>query len=278
MAGDAVRGTMVFVSFREVNQEIFVKELPDGEERNLTNNPADDFDPDLSDDGSLIAFASTRSGSTQVWVMDADGGNVRQLTGDNQGGQTPRFSRDGSRIAFSHGGNIGVISAAGGAVTDILIAQPEATAEPCRAGAFIGGWSPGDTHIIYYSASATRGIGQVCMVPAEGGEPEVLVSGDGYFVEPVMSPDGSKVVYRAIIGGQHDIWVLDLASGESVNLTNDADADIEPDWSPDGDWIAYGSLRPGAPFFDLYVMRADGSNVQRVTTDPAKEANPVWGP
>jgi TolB protein len=69
-----------------------------------------------------------------------------------------------------------------------------------------------------------------------------------------------------------------METGERTNLTNDPDLDIEPDWSPAGDWIAFGSLRPGAPFFDLYVMRPDGTDVRQVTTDPAKEANPVWGP
>ena len=86
------------------------------------------------------------------------------------------------------------------------------------------------------------------------------------------------MAYRAIIEGQHDVWVVDLETGEQTNVTDDADLDIEPSWSPDGEWIAFGALRRGEPNFDLFIMRRDGSDVRRLTDDPAKEANPVWAP
>ena len=39
-----------------------------------------DTSPDVSPDGSRIAFASNRTGSFEIWRVDADGGNARQLT------------------------------------------------------------------------------------------------------------------------------------------------------------------------------------------------------
>jgi TolB protein len=272
-------GRLAFVSFRRGDQEVFIKELPDGEEIDLTNDPSDDFDPDISEDGKQIAFVSNRTGQPQVYVMNADGSGLRQLTDSRDGAQTPRWSRDARRIAYSDGGAVAVIAAEGGEVTRLLEPEAGASPAPCKSGAFVGGWSPDDRTITYYSATVATNEGQVCTVPADGGEPTALVSAAGEIAaEPVFSPDGTQIVYRAIINGQHDIWLLDVASGERTNLTDDADVDIEPDWSPDGQWIAFGSLRPGAPFFDLYVMRPDGSDVRQVTDDPAKEANPVWGP
>lgn len=274
-------GVLAFVQFVEAGEEEqqdihIVTEVPDGNEINLTGHPAEDYDPDISEDGSRIAFASNRSGSTQIWVMNSDGTDLRQLTDD--GGETPRWSRDGFRIAFTRGGDIAVMNADGTGLEIILESQSDAD-DPCRAGAFIGGWSPDDSRITFYASSTGSQSAQVCTIAAAGSDLRALTAdANAYNVEPVYSPDGTQIVYRAIVDGQHDIWILDLASGARRNLTDDEDLDIEPDWSPDGQWIVYGSLRPGEPHFDLYIMRPDGSEVRRITADPLKEANPVWAP
>jgi TolB protein len=278
-SGETPEGKIAFVSFEDVNQEIYVMNPDGSDKRNVTNDPATDFDPDWSPDGKQIAFVSDRSGQVQIHVMDADGSNVRQLTPDGGGGLSPRWSRDGTKIAFSQNGSIAVMDADGSNLRVVLEAEPQETAPDCKAGAFPGGWSPDDDVITYYSASVSRQEGQVCTVKVDGSDVEVVVAEEGvYNVEPVWSPDGKYIVYRAIHDGVHDIWVLDLDKGESTNVTDDPDLDIEPAWSPDGEWIVFGSLRQGEPNFDLFIMRRDGSDVRRLTDDPAKEAYPVWGP
>ena len=49
-----------------------------------------------------------------------------------------------------------------------------------------------------------------------------------------------------------------------------------PSWSPDGNWIAFLSDRDGN--VELYKMRADGSEVTRLTDNPAWDGMPSWGP
>ena len=62
-SSDDLKGVVVFVDLRNGNQQIYIKKLPDGDETNLTNSRFEDFDPDVSRDGSKIVFASNRSGS-----------------------------------------------------------------------------------------------------------------------------------------------------------------------------------------------------------------------
>jgi Tol biopolymer transport system component/uncharacterized protein YjdB len=53
-------------------------------------------------------------------------------------------------------------------------------------------------------------------------------------------------------------------------------ANIQPALSPDRTRIAFSSNRAGS--YDLYLMDADGGNLQRLTTEPGREAEPVWTP
>ena len=75
---------VVFDSDRDGNWEIYVMG-PDGENlKNLSNNPADDWDPAISPKGDRIAFVSNREtengGGQFIYIMTADGDDVHQLT------------------------------------------------------------------------------------------------------------------------------------------------------------------------------------------------------
>ena len=61
-----------------------------------------------------------------------------------------------------------------------------------------------------------------------------------------------------------------------TRLTNNAAADVEPAWSPDGSRIAFASTRDGN--FEIYVMNADGSNQTRLTNNAAADDQPAWSP
>ena len=67
----------------------------------LTNNPADDFSPSISGDGSKIAFTSNRDGNDEIYIMDANGSNQTRLTNNPADDFSPSISGDGSKIAFT---------------------------------------------------------------------------------------------------------------------------------------------------------------------------------
>jgi len=269
-------GKIAFYSLRDGNGEIYL--LTGKGEVNLTKNPADDANPDLSPDGTKVAFSSNRAGGHDIYVMNVDGSDLTRLTFDSAGDLSAKWSPDGKRIAFSRSGSLMVMDSDGNNLQQIMEAEPEDTAPPCKAGSFPGGWSPDGRQLTFYAASITRGIGQVCTVDLDGSNLTVVASEpQGYHVEPSWSPDGEWIAYRFIQpDGNHEVYVVHPDGTSGTDLTNNPAIDIEPDWSPDGRWIAFSSYRGND--FDLYIMKQDGTGVARVTATVGKDSEPSWGP
>ena len=103
-----------------------------------------------------------------------------------------------------------------------------------------------------------------------------------YAEAPAFSPDGERVVYvvqRWDLEQDRrnaDLWIVDVASGQSRRLTFSPAGESAPTWSPDGRWIYFGSSRSragetGAPWNgsrQVFRISPDGGEAQPVTTAP----------
>jgi Tol biopolymer transport system component len=67
------------------------------------------------------------------------------------------------------------------------------------------------------------------------------------------------------------------ADGSVYYQTQFGSVHSPPDWSPDGEWIAY-TLRVGAIQDNVYIMRRDGSENRKLTDNAAQDYNPRWSP
>ena len=76
--------------------DLWLQRTAGGRPIRLTDDPADDREPDFSPDGSLIVFRSNRAGGG-VYVMPTSGGDARLVA---EKGRRPRFSPDGRRVAY----------------------------------------------------------------------------------------------------------------------------------------------------------------------------------
>lgn len=101
--------------------------------------------------------------------------------------------------------------------------------------------------------------------------------------DAVFSPDGKSLLFSfdqtSPNQGNIEVYLLQLADGALTKIAGDVNGlshEESPCWSPDGKRLAFTSTRDGNQ--ELYVAQRDGSEVQRLTSDPAIDAHPAWSP
>ena len=99
----------------------------------------------------------------------------------------------------------------------------------------------------------------------------------GMDTDPDVNPDGKTIVFASTRHTKAaDIYVKKVAGQTVTRLTSDPADDIQPTFSPDGNFVAYASNRSGN--WDLYVMTSDGRRPFQVTSSLSHEIHPSWSP
>ena len=131
---------------------------------------------------------------------------------------------------------------------------------------------------------------EIYVMDADGGNLQRLTNDPNDDRSPSWSPNGKRIVFFSnrdghVMGGipTFEIYVMDADGGNLQRLTNDPNDDRSPSWSPDGKRIAFVSMRDGhvmggIPTSEIYVIDADGGNLQRLTNNPDGDWDPSWSP
>ncbi len=117
---------------------------------------------------------------------------------------------------------------------------------------------------------------------------DILTSGSWNSITPSWSPDGARIAFASDRTGDLEIYVMPAdGSGMPVRLTDNAGDDFSPSWSPDNSRLVFVRSPAGSVSLsplrlptagDVYSMRSDGSDEQRLTNHPAPDLFPVWSP
>jgi TolB protein len=206
----------------------------------LTTKPGPEFDPSWSPDGKQLVYRDSSRGINQddeIYVMNADGSGKHNLTKNPAGDWGPAWSPDGRTIAFN--------------------------------------------------SSRPDELPSIYLMRSDGSEVKRLTTIEGEY--PAWSPDGTQLAFMSAQPGasgsnpNYDIYVVHADGSGLRQLTTAPGEDGWPAWSPDGKKIAFASGRDDhgqsgdiGPFFDLWVMNADGSEQTRFTQGFAQFL--AWSP
>jgi TolB protein len=96
-------------------------------------------------------------------------------------------------------------------------------------------------------------------------------------IYPGWSPDGQHITFHSIrMGPVAQIFRTELATGEVTQLTSGPGEKRVARWSPDGRKIAFHREEDETLSGDLFVMNADGSGLENLTSDAAGYWHPFW--
>ncbi|HJQ64812.1 MAG TPA: S9 family peptidase [Gemmatimonadales bacterium] len=100
--------------------------------------------------------------------------------------------------------------------------------------------------------------------------------------DPQLSPDGHWVAYTVSTPslmenrGIARVWLLNVASGETRQLTQGPGSDRSPRWSPDGRTLAFISSRQGGP--QIWLLSPAGGEARKLTTIADGVGEIYWNP
>ena len=274
--GDAI----YFVSDRDGWLNLYRYDLQSGETAQLTHSTTWDvrwpgYDPATGrivyEYGGSLRVYDTRTGEDRavpVTVPD-DGLWKRRHTVDGS-----KFIEDfelgpkGKRALFIARGDVVTVPAEHGPTRNLTRSSGAHDRDAA--------WSP-DGRWIAYLSDAT-GEDELWIVPAgrDGGKARRLTNGGTMRrLHPVWSPDGKRIAVSDVDGR---IDVVTVADGTVVRVADEPNGQVtDYAWSPDSRWLAF-SLSDPTRFRSIYLWKAGGSGVHRVTGPEFNEWNPVWSP
>ncbi|MBI1684297.1 PD40 domain-containing protein [Caulobacter hibisci] len=145
------------------------------------------------------------------------------------------------------------------------------------AGAFMPGWSPDGQWLTFgmgvWFQERTKGKATLMRVRRDGTDYEPLTDGTVHSGFPSYSADGKEIVFRVWGESEKGLRVINLDTRQIRVLTTGYDN--LPFWSPDGKRIVF-TRKVDAVNFDVFTIRPDGSDLQRLTTNRGNDGHAVW--
>jgi TolB protein len=267
-------GRIIFTCTRgEYNQLCLVNADGTGYQQ-LTTLESNSYYPVYSPKGGSIVYASNQDGGVfDLFLFAFDSSQLVRLTQLVGNVVSPTFSPDGKKILFANRAGEGPTSLwtveTTGENANILYAGPNTIVA--------ADWSPDGNTIAFAMAVNGPDNYEIFLMGADGSNVQQLTYGlPGIGGSVDWSPDGKQLLIYAGPVGDRNIFLINVLEETAVQLTNGGN-NAASSFSPDGQWIAFNSLRNNGQA-DIFIMRPDGTDVRQVTDNPEPDWQPQWEP
>lgn len=187
-----------------------------------------DLDPRYSPDGRRIAFRRGFSPYSDLFVMGAEGGAVHRVTDIASRIRGHAWTRDGRALVFAsdHDGptSLHVVDVDSGVIAALGVAPAE-----------YPDTSRTEDSVVYEIPRTQSALARIALAMDAPAKPLALAPSTGNDFAPAVSPDGGRIVFVSDRSRQYQLWLHDLASGETRLLTDvPGTAVTAPRWTADG--------------------------------------------
>jgi TolB protein len=261
-----------FVSSRSGNKEIWGMDYDGANQHQITHLGSISLSPRVSPDGTHLAFSSLVKSGWEILMYSMELNRLVSFPRFGGTNLSPAWSPDGAKLAFSssRSGHSEIYStdASGGNLKRLTSSRgPDVSPVWNRKTGAQLSWVSGRT-----------GLPEIYTMEGDGTNVQQLTD-QGYAVSPSWSPNGQFLVFAWMrhygpgAPGAQDLYIMDVASKQWVQLTHDGGRNDFHSWAPDGRHIVFQSSRSGSE--EIWSMLADGTNQKRLTFS-GRNSQPNW--
>lgn len=121
-------------------------------------------------------------------------------------------------------------------------------------------------------------MGDLYLMPMEGGKATQLTNGMAYDTHPKFSPDGKSIAFTSDRDGCENAWIIEIESKETKQISKEKTENVQSaEWTPDGDYLI---VAKGVRNLKLFMYHKDGGGGVQLIKAPEnfKTIEPAFGP
>lgn len=254
----------------------------------ITTDPADDAYPVFAPDGESIYFQSYRNGNWDIYRKNIINGEITQITTAESDEELPWVMADGNFLLYtsneldkrpvsylSKSRNIYKLDLTNNKVTPLT---------STLANDWLARSNQQNTHIAFVSdrmdqrkVAISEKYSQIFIMEPNGDFQLNITDAEANHGGPVFSQNGRYLYFDSNKEGNFGIYRYSFTTEKTAGIFIEPGNDnVAPSVSPDDSSLVFFSNRDGN--FELYRLNLTDNQLQRLTTNPASDLNPVFSP